>query len=299
MEADMSRRGLRLLVSACAAVGLAATVAPTVAAGGGPPAWYTTACTNGAMVVTNTHASESIIIIFPPGSYPSLEIAPGGNQALPDVDGITLTLGATANQATVNPSDCTTPTTAPTTAAPTTAAPTTTAPTTAPPSTDASTTVAPTSEAPPTSEQPGGSDGPLTINRGGPLAVGSGVIVTGGGFEPGTLVVLTIYSTPRQLAAATVPADGNVYMAVPIPAVAAGEHTLVLSGTGTDGAPRILSTTIEVSAAVAPAPAAPPASSGDALPSTGAAIEPFVVAGLLAALSGSALVAVGRPRRLD
>jgi hypothetical protein len=79
---------------------------------------------------------------------------------------------------------------------------------------------------------------------------GQVVTVAGSGWEPGTVVTLTLFSDPVVLGTAEVDADTSFSTEVKIPeTVEPGTHTLQVSGTGDDGEPRVVELTLEVLAA--------------------------------------------------
>lgn len=85
-------------------------------------------------------------------------------------------------------------------------------------------------------------------------APGDEILVTGGGFMPGSTVTLTFESTPVFLATALVDADGHFAVWVRIPlGASAGWHTIRARGIGVDGLPRELTIPIFVTGA-APVP---------------------------------------------
>ncbi|MGH9151768.1 MAG: hypothetical protein ACRD03_05130 [Acidimicrobiales bacterium] len=86
-------------------------------------------------------------------------------------------------------------------------------------------------------------------------APGQEILVTGGGFMPGTTVTLTFESTPVFLGRAAVDEHGGFAALVRIPAEATlGWHTIRARGTGRDGLPRELAIPILLTS-----PAEPPA----------------------------------------
>lgn len=93
----------------------------------------------------------------------------------------------------------------------------------------------------------------LAVNDTAP-APGDEILVTGGGFMPGSTVTLTFESTPVFLATALVDDDGRfaVWVRIP-PGAGAGWHTVRARGTGVDGLPRELTIPIFVTQA-APVP---------------------------------------------
>lgn len=84
-------------------------------------------------------------------------------------------------------------------------------------------------------------------------APGQEILVTGGGFMPGTTVTLTFESTPVFLAEAPVDDEGRFAVLVRIPPDATtGWHTIRARGTGLDGLPRELAIPIFVAAPARP-----------------------------------------------
>lgn len=81
-------------------------------------------------------------------------------------------------------------------------------------------------------------------------APGEEILVTGGGFQPGSTVTITFESTPVFLATAPVDDDGHfaVWVRIPLDA-SAGWHTVRARGTGVDGLPRELTIPIFVTGA--------------------------------------------------
>lgn len=132
-----------------------------------------------------------------------------------------------------------------------------------PPSSTPPTTTIPDEATP--GETPGGTVSASTITAGGAVSF------TAHGFAPDSQVEAALHSDPVDLGTFAADALGHVAGTVTIPAdVAAGDHTLVLSGTGADGEPLTVEIAITV---VAPtgdggtgvpggrpaAPASPPA----------------------------------------
>ncbi|MDQ2678691.1 MAG: hypothetical protein M3Y51_08100, partial [Actinomycetota bacterium] len=121
-------------------------------------------------------------------------------------------------------------------------APTTTAPTTtAAPTT---TTVAPPAPAGPVAAfgstlGQGGTS--ITVTAGGALQVNSS------GWQPGSSVTATMYSTPVRLGLVQAGADGSFVTRFTVPASAAnGSHRVELTGTGADGQPAVVNLAITV-----------------------------------------------------
>ena len=72
------------------------------------------------------------------------------------------------------------------------------------------------------------SDGAIVVVQ------GTWVDIAGSGYRPGSLVDLTIYSTPTRLGTVTVDADGSFDANFPIPAgIEPGDHTVKIDGTST------------------------------------------------------------------
>lgn len=76
---------------------------------------------------------------------------------------------------------------------------------------------------------------------------GDSVQLTGAGFAPGSIVIITFHSTPTSLGSALVGLNGTFSKVVTIPAgAAAGQHHFVASGTTTTGGSTNLSTAVTV-----------------------------------------------------
>ena len=72
--------------------------------------------------------------------------------------------------------------------------------------------------------------------RVGSPAAGSPINVRSDGLQPNSVVTVTVYSDPVELASATVPANGSVNVTAALPSnLSAGTHTVVVSGTGASG----------------------------------------------------------------
>lgn len=119
---------------------------------------------------------------------------------------------------------------------------------------------------------------------------GGTVGVGGGGFAPGSIVTLTLFSEPVELTRLTVGGDGTFWTTVTIPeATAAGVHRIVATGVGPTGAARSIEITINVSSALASG-AVPVRTS---LPSTGGTASVLTLAAA-ALVVGSALRGIAR-----
>jgi hypothetical protein len=141
-------------------------------------------------------------------------------------------------------------------------------------------------------------DGTVRDEAGAPLIEivnGTDSVVRGTGFMPGTRAYVWVMSDPTFLGQVTVGADGTFSGDVPIDGVAAGQHTLQLSGVGTDGFVRAANLGVVLLGDGMPRPTRIDAGEG---PTRGPGGMPFgVPASALIALGGLALgVAVTRQR---
>ncbi len=74
-------------------------------------------------------------------------------------------------------------------------------------------------------------------------------MVTGDGFAPGSTGTAVLYSDPVVLGRATADGAGRITLTVTVPSsTPAGVHTLQLQGVGADGRPRVLSSSLRVTA---------------------------------------------------
>ncbi len=78
------------------------------------------------------------------------------------------------------------------------------------------------------------------------IEVGRTIEVDGSGFLPGSRVQVVLHSTPTLLADVAAGADGTFRVVVDTPALPAGEHTIVVSGTRSDGERRAVSLGVEL-----------------------------------------------------
>lgn len=122
---------------------------------------------------------------------------------------------------------------------------------------------------------------------------GGATTITGTGFEPGTVVTLTLDDT-TSLGTPTAGEDGTISIEVVIPTTTAtGTHTIKATGTGIDAA---ITATINV-VACEEAPTTTVAAGGD-LPRTGSnSTMTMVRTGLALAAIGGVLLAVAAKRR--
>ncbi|GAA2090714.1 hypothetical protein GCM10009759_14500 [Kitasatospora saccharophila] len=79
------------------------------------------------------------------------------------------------------------------------------------------------------------------------LVPGGGVTVTGGGYQPGGTIELTLHSTPVALGKATADGSGSFTTTVTLPAdTTPGTHTIQATGPDARGGTRVDSLTVEV-----------------------------------------------------
>jgi len=114
---------------------------------------------------------------------------------------------------------------------------------------------------------------------------GTDSAVRGTGFMPGTRAYVWLMSNPTFLGEVTVRADGSFSGSVPIDGVPTGEHTLQLSGVGTDGFVRAANLGVVLVGDGMPRPTRLPAGEGPVptLPLTAALA--LLVTGLIALLA--------------
>ncbi|WP_285684411.1 Ig-like domain repeat protein [Actinoplanes sp. NBRC 103695] len=144
------------------------------------------------------------------------------------------------------------------------------------------TVVAPTppSEPPTTDLTLTTTDGDITVAE-----PGQRLVFIGTGFAPFSTVVVTLYSEPVLLGSFTTNAIGSFEAPVTLPEnLSAGKHTVAAQGIAPDGSPRAMVLTVSVGG-------------GAGLPVTGPSVSVLLLSGILLAMGGTGLVAVGRPRR--
>lgn len=106
----------------------------------------------------------------------------------------------------------------------------------------------------------------------GELVAGQALTITGENFKPGTTATFTLHSEPVLLGRATVAADGTVSLTATVPAdVPAGQHSVVISGTGVSGEAVEISIQLTVKAPVSSSATTTPVSSASTSASTTAA----------------------------
>ena len=117
------------------------------------------------------------------------------------------------------------------------------------------------------------------------VAAGTPVTLTAQVFLPGTNVVFRIFSDPVTLGTATANSNGVATLTATIPSNFSGQHTITASGSGANGQPLTVSTTITVTQGHAP------------LPRTGSShTKPYTEIGI-GALAVGGLLLLGAKRR--
>jgi LPXTG-motif cell wall-anchored protein len=133
------------------------------------------------------------------------------------------------------------------------------------------------------------SSGALT-GTGSTVTPGGQITVSGTGYRPGSTIDLYVYSTPIQVGTATADANGAFTAVVTLPAgLATGTHHLVAAGLDPSGDPRYLVSEVTVAAS---------GSGASTLAYTGSEPLPLLVCAGVLLMAGSALVVLGRRRRI-
>lgn len=106
-------------------------------------------------------------------------------------------------------------------------------------------------------------------------------------FMPGTTVTFTMFSAPVVLGTATADANGVATITVTIPAnTTPGTHRIEASGTGIDGQPLTVVTTIQVAGtATAPGSSGLPTTGSDSVSLTQVAVAVMVFGGLMVVMA--------------
>lgn len=140
-------------------------------------------------------------------------------------------------------------------------------------------------------EGPTGGVDDTTVESGGQLTV------SGSGWQAGSQVTLTLLSRTYHLGTAQVDGNGSFSTTVTIPRNARpGRHTLRMSGTGADGAPRTVEISVQIRPA-APPENTPPRQHPPALAATGANLGTGALVGVGLLAAGGAAVFAARRRQ--
>jgi LPXTG-motif cell wall-anchored protein len=138
-------------------------------------------------------------------------------------------------------------------------------------------------------------DGDLTGPAGSGITTivpGKTVVLKGTGFLPNSTVTAIIYSAPQQLATFVTDGTGSFEYTVTIPeGLEAGQHSLVVTGVGTNGAVRNLRVDVTVAASGTTVVTAAK------LAATGADVTGPMIGGLAALAAGAGLIVTSRRRR--
>ena len=147
-------------------------------------------------------------------------------------------------------------------------------------------------------------EGTLENSSGGTVAAGETIVISGGGFEPGSAVRVALGSV--LLAVVTADAEGGITARVRVPAdLTAGVHTLTATGAAPGGGVAVLSQAVTVAATTDGTSSGNTSSGGAApngltgavgsesaqLPATGVPATVLLVAAVLFLAAGSVLVA--------
>jgi LPXTG-motif cell wall-anchored protein len=132
-------------------------------------------------------------------------------------------------------------------------------------------------------------DGPLA---GAPshATPGQSFSVTGDGFAGDATITFGIYSSPIVLGTSTANAAGQVTVTFTIPVGFSGQHSLVIAGTGANGAPRFLRSDVTVTTS--------PASATVAFTGPGENVSLLATLGLFVVLLGAVMLLRRRRRRI-
>jgi titin len=146
-----------------------------------------------------------------------------------------------------------------------------------------------TPAAPPTiPDSPPEPDGDLTAPAGTTTPdPGEQITISGGGFAPNSRVDLVIYSEPHNLGTVITDQAGSFTRAVTVPHGLSGSHTIASFGVDSDGAARVLSLRVTITATTG----------GSGLAVTGAPIIAILLTGILLIAAGATTRFVGRYRR--
>jgi LPXTG-motif cell wall-anchored protein len=129
-------------------------------------------------------------------------------------------------------------------------------------------------------------DGGVTVTPSS-VSAGGSVTIDSSGWKPSSSTTITLHSDPVVLATVTTDSSGTVHTAAAIPSnTPAGAHTIELTGTDVDSAPRTATVSITVTSA---------SGGGGSLPRTGAAVAALSLVGL-ALFGGGSLMAAARRR---
>ena len=128
---------------------------------------------------------------------------------------------------------------------------------------------------------------------------GGKITVTDTGWQPGSIVDLTLHSDPVDLGGANVGDDGAFAKLVTIPSdTAVGTHTIEISGTDANGdsATHAVKLTVSSTTATTSSSGKNGSSSSGTLPFTGGPARPLVGVGLAMIVAG---IGLGARRRRD
>jgi hypothetical protein len=152
-----------------------------------------------------------------------------------------------------------------------------------------------------------GGDNVVINNGGGPVIPGGTFVVTAGGFDPfsGVDVFINIpgsdNAAPVLLGTLTADADGAISGSFTLDSdLAAGDYEVQVSGVDPDGNPRVLTSTVTVTAATddpsSESGSGTTADGGDSLSEAGANILPMLLVAGGAGAAGTAVLRISRRR---